>query len=92
MNQKQKGMLFLIVAVLALASINYFAYTQLFQDDNSPPKAKVCPDEWIINKMSETDKVEDEYMVISGIRIEKDEFDINWVKENCEVNKPTPVY
>jgi len=63
-------------------------------------KVGICPDEWIVNKMPcacVTDSCEEcndpprEYFIINGERRELSEFDVDWVKENCDV-KPQDVY
>ena len=33
-----------------------------------------------------------EYVIVNGERKELEEVDINWIKNNCEVNKPEVVY
>lgn len=62
---------------------------------------KVCPDEWIVNKMPRIvpDHVEiqtyptraievapmREYVILDGKRQELHRFDLDWVKENCDI-------
>lgn len=65
-------------------------------------KSKVCPDQWYINLQpttyqdplidSQQRKREMEYFVINGQRWELAEFDLDWVRQNCRVNKPTLIY
>ena len=63
-------------------------------------KLQTCPDAWYKNEMpcvyrespSECEGQKKEYFIINGERKEIEEVDIAWVKDNCEVNKPSPVY
>ncbi len=53
---------------------------------------KVCPTDWIVNKMPVIDKNQpEEYYILDGKRWEISEFDVGWVRENCDV-KPQAVY
>lgn len=60
---------------------------------------RLCPDEWFENKMPQFVKepndgasVSDQYFIIDGERRELEEFDLGWIKENCEVNQPEVIY
>lgn len=63
-------------------------------------KLKICPDAWIDNQMpcacisaidcSNCDN--SQYLIIDHERRELSEFNILWIKSNCEVNKPFPVF
>ena len=48
---------------------------------------KVCPEEWIQNRMPGIagDTTPKEYYRYKGIRRELSEFDVNWVKTNCSI-------
>lgn len=51
---------------------------------------KVCPEEWIQNKMPSIDDAKNnslpnEYFILDGKRRELKEFDLEWVKQNCNI-------
>ncbi len=48
---------------------------------------RACPDEWYQNKMPSTDSKNSnlEYFIIAGERRELAEFDLAWIKENCNI-------
>ncbi len=49
-------------------------------------KLKTCPDEWYDNQMPGPPSSEStQYFVLDGERREISEFNINWVKENCDL-------
>lgn len=61
----------------------------------TPTKLQVCPDAWYINRMPAKQDSQNppiEYMVIDGKRVEISEVDLNWIKKNCAITQPTPVY
>lgn len=51
---------------------------------------KICPEEWIQNRMPGPGTNVEEYFIIDGMRREMKEFDLEWVKKNCNL-KPTVV-
>ena len=55
-------------------------------------KLKICPDEWYVNKMPCIIGGEcgGQYFVLDGERREFNEFDVDWIKENCGI-EPTIV-
>jgi len=51
-------------------------------------KLQVCPDAWIENRMPGTgSSTPSEYLIIDGERRELNEFDLDWIEENCSVQK-----
>lgn len=54
-------------------------------------KLRMCPDAWYINKMP-SDSLNKEYLIVNGEVRNVEEFDIDWIKNNCKVNKPTEVW
>lgn len=58
-------------------------------------KKRVCPDAWYDNQMpgivgpSEPPR---QYLVINGKRAELADYDIEWIKNNCQISKPTVLY
>lgn len=66
-----------------------------FTDSADTQGLQVCPDEWYEDRMpgpvsdSETPR---EYLIINGERREISEFDLAWIKDNCPVNQPQPLY
>lgn len=63
-------------------------------------KLQVCPDKWYKNEQpctyqnspTECKQQQKEYFIISGERKEVEKVDTEWVRENCEVNKPEAVH
>jgi hypothetical protein len=57
-------------------------------------KLRVCPEEWIINRMPSTDDTTGngvQYFIYQGKRRELSEFDFEWVQKNCNLT-PQVVY
>ncbi|MEX0932915.1 MAG: hypothetical protein WDZ77_02340 [Candidatus Pacearchaeota archaeon] len=57
-------------------------------------KLKICPDAWYDDQMPTiigSNNPPSQYFIIDGERRELSEFDVDWIKENCEVNEPTVV-
>jgi len=57
---------------------------------------KACPDEWIVDAMPgigqpNPNDPPKEYFIYQGVRRELSEFDVDWVKSNCDV-KPLYAY
>jgi len=55
---------------------------------------RVCPEQWIDNQMPCVDQIgtqvglcpkETQYFILNGIRRELSEFDVKWIKENCNL-------
>lgn len=89
-NQKKD-----ILKVLGMA----FTFPILFSScitkrNQTVEKLRICPEEWYINKMpmNTQDNRADEYFIIEGERRELSEFDLDWVKKNCSIKKPTEVF
>jgi hypothetical protein len=62
----------------------------------SAGKERTCPDAWYFNAMPGTIPDQGspprEYLVVGGQRREIAEFDVDWIKANCPVNKPQTVH
>jgi hypothetical protein len=83
----------IILIIMAIFSIKKeYDITQLKND----PNIRSCPDGWYINRMpdtyAETDDMPNEYMVYGKQRIELVQVDVDWVKANCQLKEPQPVY
>ncbi len=52
---------------------------------------EICPDEWILNQMpcggEGCNEFPREYFIIDGERRELEEFNVDWIKENCDLMK-----
>lgn len=71
--------------------------SQLESQGQEDRKLKICPDEWINNQqpiaennesINEEDK---QYFILNKERRELEEFDMNWIIQNCDI-KITTVY
>lgn len=64
------------------------------KDSSNKNALKICPDEWIDNMEPPVNPIVEErqYFIVNGERIELSELDVDWIRENCEVKKPSPVY
>ena len=60
-----------------------------------------CPELWYDNQMPRMyesdearrkDNTPTQYLIFNGERKEVEDYDLNWIRENCPVNKPSPVY
>ncbi|KKQ49498.1 MAG: hypothetical protein US68_C0014G0011 [Candidatus Shapirobacteria bacterium GW2011_GWE1_38_10] len=90
-----------IIIVLSLISVGALGYVFIGGENKYTgiPKAtieklRICPDSWIENRMpggSQEVTENRQYFIIDGERREIDEFDIDWIKENCDI-KPKIVY
>lgn len=57
---------------------------------------RLCPAEWIVDEMPEIGKPDlndppKEYFIYQGVRRDLSEFDVDWVKVNCDV-EPSYAY
>ena len=57
---------------------------------NKSQLLQTCPNEWIQNRMPGPGTNFEEYYIVDGKRRELKEFDLEWVKKNCNI-KPTVV-
>jgi len=90
-----------IVVILFLIFISSLGYTFIKTTNKShisnttKEKIRVCPDTWIENRMpGPPDGLKNtsrQYFIIDGERRELEEFDLKWIKENCDI-KPSIVY
>lgn len=54
--------------------------------ENKSNLLQVCPDEWIQNAMPGPNSKEiKEYFIYEGNRRELKEFDLEWIKKNCNI-------
>lgn len=63
-----------------------------------PKKIQECPEAWYKNMMPiivddpKDAKHAGEYLIVDGQRRELSEYDVEWIVDNCEVNKPQPIF
>lgn len=59
-------------------------------------KLQVCPEAWYLDKMPKVypsnDTSENEYLIVNGKKAGLKDYDLDWIKAKCQVNKPTLVY
>lgn len=53
-------------------------------------KLKICPEQWIIDKMPCGGDIcnNRENFVIDGRDRDSNEFDLKWIEDNCDINQP----
>jgi hypothetical protein len=87
MNNPKRSKLiqFLFVSILFIGITSCCAKKKN-NSENSSTLLRVCPEEWIQNKMPSTDaQSANEYFIYEGKRREIKEFDMEWVKKNCTI-------
>jgi hypothetical protein len=63
-----------------------------------PEKIQECPEAWYKNMIPiivddpKDAKHAGEYFIVDGQKRETSEYDVEWIVDNCEVNKPQPIY
>ncbi len=93
MNKKNLIILIVIGIIVLGLIVGYLIFSKNIFSKNK--KLKICPDQWYDNKMPTTvgnKNSNSQYFVLDGKRRELSEFNLNWIKNNCDVNKPSPVY
>jgi len=62
----------------------------IYPTTNNNSGLRICPDYWADNQEPPFSPIPEErqYFIIDEERRELSEFDVNWIKNNCEVNKP----
>ncbi len=87
---------FILCSILAATLMHCSSPKSSAGGSKAPKKLRTCPDEWIINNMprmvqpGQEGKAE-EYFILGGKRYEKEAFDLEWVKANCQLS-PTVVH
>jgi hypothetical protein len=79
--------------ILFLAIVTLFLYSCKCKKNTVNSNSnllKICPEEWIQNRMPGPGTNFEEYYIVDGKRRELKEFDLEWVKKNCNI-KPTVV-
>lgn len=83
-----KSRIFVLISMVVLIS---FSISSCCTKKNKQPNEttaglQVCPEEWIQNKMPgpESDELK-EYFIFEGKRRELKEFDLAWIKKNCNI-------
>lgn len=81
-----------LIIVVAASALGYFG--PMFGEKNNR-LMRICPEAWFDNRMPGPigeDDLPREYFVVNGARVEVSAMDVEWVRANCEINEPTPVY
>ncbi len=77
--------------ILYLFSIVFLLFSCKSKEKAVPQNGlQTCPEEWIQNRMPGPGTNFEEYYIVDGKRRELKEFDLEWVKKNCNI-KPTVV-
>jgi len=88
----KRAIVLILLAILAIIAIVLLRKHPLPADGS---KRRECPESWYENHMpgvKDGSQQPSQYLVISGERVELNEVDLDWVKQNCPVHEPTPVY
>lgn len=89
MKNKKKVIIIVVVATVLVSLISGIAYTRGYFDLG----IKACPSAWIDNQMPTIPPSRNtQYLIIDGTRRETSEYNLNWIRTNCEVNEPLVVY
>lgn len=92
MNTKKYNAILLSMILLLSITIVSCCTKKTKQAETATNGLRVCPDEWIQNKMPGPDSQQtNEYFILDGKRREIKEFDMEWLKKNCDI-KPQIVY
>ncbi len=77
-----------IILILILAIVLLWLVFKIRHADTTG-KLQECPQTWIVNKMPTTSKsnLPKQYFVLDGKRRELSEFDLDWVKKNCNLKQ-----
>jgi len=87
----------LITLVILLVPLTYLFVREVKNNDvdiQVPNRIRECPDSWIENRMPGVSDKPDEkrqYFIVDGERKEIEEYDLEWIKQNCDI-KPQIVY
>jgi hypothetical protein len=92
-------MLLVIVGILLIMAGTGWLWQQHMASGDTGGRRE-CPDRWYDNRMPQAAPESEEpasgtqrqYFVIDGERVEHEDMDVEWVRNNCSVNQPTPVY
>lgn len=95
MKKKTQYILIVLVAVISVFAVLFFIDRSKPENEQSiiPPtpsaKLQLCPDEWVDNQMPGdfSDKFQRQYFILNGERRELEEFDVEWVQKNCNLEK-----
>ncbi len=76
--------------ITMLGSLTIFGNSCSLKKSSSTKKSSLiqaCPEEWIQNLMPGPEKSETprEYFIYEGQRRELKEFDLSWIKKNCNI-------
>jgi hypothetical protein len=100
-NTSRSSIILVFIAIIMTVFLMAFAIYSMRHSKAGPTEVKIekirtCPDNWYVNRMpgtyAETDDMPNEYMVYEGRRVELRDVDVDWVKENCAVKEPQPIY
>ncbi len=73
---------FIVLLFVNLVFLSCKSKQKAINDENN--LLKVCPEEWIQNKMpTSSSNKPDEYFILEGKRRELKEFDLKWIEKNC---------
>lgn len=85
----------LFVGLIIVIAASAFGYFGPMFGPGTGGLMRVCPEAWFDNRMPgpvDEGGLPREYFIVNGERVETSEMDVEWVRANCEINAPTPVY
>ncbi len=81
-----------ILLLLVISACSSSKKSAGLEQNTSSDKLRICPDEWIENRMPGPNAQVRQYFIIEGERKEIDAYDLEWIKKNCTVKEPQIVY
>jgi len=85
-NPKHRKLIQILFILIVFVGIISCCAKKKNNSVNSSTLLRVCPEEWIQNKMPGLEEQEaKEYFILDGKRRELKEFDMEWVKKNCTI-------
>jgi len=88
LNKKFRIVGFITFIILVLLALYIF----VVKNNDTRTLMRECPDAWYVNKMPGSGSKNSEYLVVKGKRAELKDYDIEWIKKNCDITGPQPVY
>lgn len=89
-----KKLLFLALGTILVAATVFGIFSYQYSTRQGANLSRMCPEQWYDDRMPGPDrhKTQSQYLIVNGECREIKDYDLNWIKANCPVNKPSIVY